>query len=286
MARPPTRPATLFAVPTIYRASGEAPAPPVTELSLGKARLIIDEIVLEHRHYTDHTPLTAIDHLEVSGRSVRVVLVSGATTVLPAPNPTAAHAFAAAVAAALVPVEDRKSIGKAGSTQRRPKARARWNRALVITVSIMAYLMFACAVVVLADSVSPDRVTVLAMPLFIWPIFTPIAIMIWLRHWKPVLIRRRRGITVIGEWTSGYRRDNMTIDSYRFTTADGQSHTGSEPGVKSRDGKVEIVYDPEDPENHQAELTAWGTAIPYVQSIAFGLGALSLPVALIYVFVR
>ncbi|HUQ60038.1 hypothetical protein [Lentzea sp.] len=273
-------------MPTIYRASGDAPVPPVTELSLGRARLVVDEIVLERRHHADHTPLTAIDHLEVSGRSVRVVLISGATTVLPAPNPAAAHAFAAAVAAALAPVEDREPVSEAGSTERRPKARARWNRTLVITVSLVVYLVFAGAVLVLAGSVSPDGVGPLALSLVVWPIFTPVAVVLWLRHWKPLLARRRRGITVIGERTGGHFRDNMTIDSYSFTTADGQSHTGSEPGVKSRDGKVEIVYDPENPEKHQVELTAWGTAIPYVASIGFGLGALTLPAALIYVFGR
>jgi hypothetical protein len=275
-------------VPTIYRASGDVPVPPLTEQRLGKARLVVDEIVVDHRHYTDHTPLTAIDHLEVSSASVRVVLVSGETTVLPAPNKTAAHTFAAAVAAALTPVEDRKSIGKAGSgTQRRPVARVRWNRPLVITLSIVVYLIAACAILVLADAFSPDKFLVLPFPLFIWPIFTPLAILLCLRHWKPALIRRRRGITVIGELTSGHHRDGMTVDSYSsysFTTADGQSRTGGETGVKSKDGKVEIVYDPENPANHQARLNAWGVAVPYVASTAFMLGAISLPVALIYVF--
>lgn len=254
---------------------------------MGKARLVVDEIVVNHRHYTDHTPLTAIDHLEVSGASVRVVLVSGETTVLPAPNATAAHTFAAAVSAALTPVEARRSIGKAGSsTKRRPVARVRWSRPLVITLSIVVYLIAAVAVLVLADTFSPDKFLVLPLPLFIWPIFTPIAIMLWLRHWKPALIRRRRGITVIGDLTSGHHRD-VRVDSYSsysFTTADGQSRTGGESGVKSKDGKVEIVYDPENPANHQARLNAWGVAVPYVATTAFSLGAISLPVALIYVF--
>ncbi len=270
-------------MPTVYRASTGDPVPPVTEQRLGKARLFIDEIVVEHRHYLDRTPLTAIDHLEVSGASVRVVLVSGATTLLTAPNTTAAHTFAAAVAAALTPVEARASIGKTSSS-RRPSVWTRQRRPLVIALSIVAYLIVAPALFAVATSVSPDRATALVPGLVMSPIFTPLAILIYLRHWKPVMIRRRRGITVIGERTGSYQRKNMIVHSYSFTTADGQTLIGSEPGVKSEDDRVEVVYDPKDPKNHHVKVDAWGRAIPYVASTAFLLMAAWLPLALIYVF--
>jgi hypothetical protein len=89
---------------------------------------------------------------------------------------------------------------------------------------------------------------------------------------------------VTGESTGSSYRGRLLVRGYRFTTADGRTLTGSEPGVRSTDGRVEVVYDPQDPENHHVKVDAWGTAIPYVISIVFPLMAVSLPAALIYVF--
>ncbi|MCW6004822.1 hypothetical protein K1W54_09515 [Micromonospora sp. CPCC 205371] len=50
-------------------------------------------------------------------------------------------------------------------------------------------------------------------------------------------------------------------------------------------GRVEVVYDPQDPANHHVKVDGWGTAIPYVATVAFALMAISLPAGLIYAFV-
>jgi hypothetical protein len=272
------------AVPTVYRASGSDPVPPKTEQRLGNALLVDDEIVVTHRRRVDRIPLTAIERLEVSGKRVRVFLVKDMDRTLVAPNGTAAHAFASAVAGALTPVKARKRTG-AVKSERRASVWTRKRRKLVITLSVVAYLIAGLLLLVATADVAGEKNAWVLMGLIMSPIGTAVTVASWFRHWKLVLARRRRGIAVTGEKTGSSYRGRLLVDSYRFTTADGRTLTGSEPGVRSTDGRVEVVYDPQDPKNHHVKVDAWGTAIPYLVSIVFPLMAVSLPAALVYAFV-
>lgn len=271
-------------MPTVYRASGNDPVSPKAEQRLGNALLAGDEIVVTHRRRVDRIPLAAIERLEVSGKRVRVFLVKDMDRTLAGPNSTAAHAFASAVAAALTPVEVRQRTGTV-KTERRPSVWTRKRRRIVIALSIVAYLIAGLALLVAGADAAGERNSAVFLGLIMSPIGTTVMVVLVLRHWKPALARRRRGITVTGEKTGTSYRGRVLVNGYRFTTADGQTLTDSEPGVRSSDGRVEVVYDPQNPKNHHVKVDAWGTAIPYVATIAFSLMAVSLPAALVYVFV-
>ena len=257
---------------------------PKTEQRLGNARLVDDEIVVTHRRRVDRIPLTAIDRLEVSGKRVRVFLVKDMDRTLAGPNSTAAHAFASAVAAALTPVEGRKRTSAVRS-ERRASVWTRKRRRLLIALSIVAYLIAGLVLLVAGANVAGERNAAVFLGLIMSPIGTTVTVVLVLRHWKPALVRRRRGITVTGEKTGASYQGRLLVDGYRFTTADGRTISWSEPGVRSTDGRVEVVYDPENPRNHRVAVDSWGTIIPYLATVAFSLMAVSLPAALIYAFV-
>ncbi|MEJ3747446.1 hypothetical protein WEI85_29685 [Actinomycetes bacterium KLBMP 9797] len=269
---------------TVYRASSDDPVLPRTEQRLGNARLVDDEIVVTHRRRVDRIPLTAIDRLEVTGKRVRIFLVKDMDRTLTAPNKTAAHIFASAVAAALTPAKVRKSTGAVRS-ERRASVWTRKRRRIVTTLSVVAYLIAGLVLLIAGANAAGERNAAVFLGLLMSPIGTAVTVAMWFRHWKLVLARRRRGVTVTGEKTGSSYRGRLLVDGYTFTTADGRTITRSEPGVRSTDGRVEVVYDPEDPTNHAVKVDAWGTAIPYLISIVFPLMAVSLPAALVYAFV-
>jgi hypothetical protein len=271
-------------VPTVYRATSSDPVPPKTEQRLGNALLSGNEIVITHRRRVDRIPLTAIERLEVDGKRVRVFLVKDMDRTLVAPNKTAAHAFAEAVAGALTPVKARKRAGVVKS-ERRASVWTRKRRRIVITLSVLAYLIAGAALLVGGADAAGENGAWVLMGLIMTPIGTTVTVVAVRGHWKEVLARRRRGIAVTGEVTGSSYQGRLVFDSYRFTTADGKTVTGSTPGVRSTGGRVEVVYDPQHPDNHAVKVDAWGTFIPYLVSVVFPLMAITLPAAIVYVFV-
>jgi hypothetical protein len=169
-------------VPTVYRASGNDPVPPRTEQRLGNALLVDDEIVVTHRRRVDRIPLTAIERLEVSGKRVRVFLVKDMDRTLAAPNSTAAHAFASAVAAALTPVKARKRAG-AVKSERRASVWTRKRRKLVITLSVVAYLIAGAVLLVAGADAAGEKGGWVLMGLIMSPIGTAVTVAVWFRHW-------------------------------------------------------------------------------------------------------
>ncbi|MFG2292184.1 hypothetical protein [Streptomyces sp. NPDC048603] len=248
--------------------SSNAPSPAVLLGRRGRTARIEDgALVLRSRSETRRIPLAVIERVDLPAgleRELLVVLAGPAQGTEPVPSPSSyrvtgrnAHstrAFAEEVRSALPVRKPPLSAGARRVTVEPRVSDWRWLRLALAGLVVAGFLTGPALLLSLPESDRPSAVpTDEAVALWVFSPFLLVAAVVapiigWesLRKWRAL---SERGLAVEAEkWDNSRDGDGDWRASYRFTTADGSTHSWEEAGWG--EDRIDVTFDPHDPSVH------------------------------------